>query len=132
MNDITLIGTVPKRITYHFTEAGHDLVRFTLRTSIARSAAAENENSAGATFVDHHCQAWGPAALDIHTHLKPGDRILVRGELHYRNHRNRRGEVQRFAEVHVRGYTYLGAEAGLTVKLKTYSSTIPPVSLVSE
>ena len=49
--------------------------------------------------VVHHCLAWGPAALDLHAHLKVGDRVMVRGELRYR--------CDRRVEIVVRQYTYL-------------------------
>ena len=58
----------------------------------------------------HHCRSWGPAALDLHAHLKVGDRLLIRGELTYRYRRLRSGETVRVTEITVRGYTYLGRE----------------------
>lgn len=116
MNDITLIGILPKRVSYHFTEGGRDLIRFTLRTGNSGKSQDKGASQNKSPAIDHHCQAWGPAAIDLHTNLKPGDRVMIRGELQYRNHRNRRGELQRFAEIHVRGYTYLGTQSPLTFR----------------
>ena len=109
MNDLTLIGSVPKPATYHCTERGRDMLRFVVATGGKSNHAS---SAAGSVYfpaaTEHHCIAWGPAALDLHEHLKIGERIMIRGELHYRTHRNRKGELQRFAEVYVKSYTYLG------------------------
>lgn len=88
MNTVTLVGHVAAAPVYHCTPAGQDLSRFRLATP-GRTALQE-----------HHCLAWGPAALDLHRHLRVGERMLVRGELNYTS--------QGRAEVVVRGYTYLG------------------------
>ena len=104
MNEITLIGQVPKAPTYHCTEEARDLLRFALQTS--RGGAKPSSTRGGADL--HHCQIWGSAAIDLHKHLRPGDRLLIRGELRYRTHRNRSGSLQRLSEIHVKSYTYLG------------------------
>lgn len=96
MNEITLIGYLRCPPTYHCTAQGQDLARFEVRTVVSG-----NEDR-------HHCIAWGPAALDLHTHLHPGDRLLIRGELRYRLQRNRWGGVLRVPEVYVKAYSYLG------------------------
>ena len=99
MNELTLIGQLAAPSTYHCTEQARDLLRFTLRTGRSKDAD---------TTDLHHCQIWGPAALDLHRHLNPGDRLMIRGELRYRSHRNRLGHTRRLAEIHVKSYTYLG------------------------
>jgi len=99
MNDLTLIGRLPVLPTYHCTSRGQDLARFELRTST--TTATDREEA-------HHCIAWGPAALDLHQHLRVGDRLLVRGELRYRSRRLRSGGMVRVPEIYVKGYTYLG------------------------
>lgn len=102
MNELTLIGRLAAPSTYHCTEEARDLLRFTLRTGRSKDAVATDL---------HHCQIWGPAALDLHRHLNVGDRLMVRGELRYRSHRNRLGNTQRLAEIHIKSYTYLGRGA---------------------
>ncbi|OAV45028.1 single-stranded DNA-binding protein [Lewinella sp. 4G2] len=108
MNQLTLIGQVRKPMTYHCTEGGRDMLRFAVATGGTETA---SNSKAGTTYypalTEHHCIAWGPAALDLHAHLGKGDRLMINGELHYRTHRNRKGDLQRFAEIYVRGYTYL-------------------------
>jgi len=84
--------------TYHCTHAGQDLTRFEIRTT-----ATEDDKPEA-----HHCTAWGPAALDLHRHLNPGDRLLVRGELRYRSRTLRQGGTLRVPVIYVRGYAYLG------------------------
>lgn len=101
MNEITLIGQLSIGPTYHCTVHGQDLLRFELRTPTPGQNRVEAEAA-------HHCIAWGPAALDLHQHLNPGDRLLVRGELRYRTRRDRRGGGVRIPEIHVKGYSYLG------------------------
>ena len=103
MNEITLIGELSFPPTYHCTTEGRDLTRFELRTISAASASHRKPIVAA-----HHCTAWGPAALDLHEHLIPGDRLMVRGELRYRTRKDRRGGVVRLPEIYVRGYSYLG------------------------
>jgi single-stranded DNA-binding protein len=98
MNDITLIGHLHLPATYHCTTEGQDLTRFELRCA---STTSEQEEA-------HHCTAWGPAALDLHRHLNPGDRLLVRGELRYRQLTTRQGGTLRVPVIYVRGYSYLG------------------------
>jgi len=98
MNEITLIGQLAFPPTYHCTHKGLDLTRFELRTNTGERQEA------------HHCTAWGPAALDLHEHLHPGDRLLIRGELRYRRRTNRLGGTLRVPEIYVRGYSYLGRE----------------------
>jgi single-stranded DNA-binding protein len=99
MNQIMLIGQLAYPATYHCTGAGQDLVRFELRTT---STSGPKDTEA------HHCTAWGPAALDLHRHLKVGDRLLVNGELRYRRRRTRQGGTLRVPVIYVRGYSYLG------------------------
>lgn len=99
MNQITLIGQLAFPPTYHCTFEGQDLTRFEIRT---KSALGNGREAA------HHCTAWGPAALDLHRHLQAGDRLLVSGELRYRQRRDRRGGTLRVPEIYVKGYTYLG------------------------
>lgn len=99
MNQIMLIGQLEFPPTYHCTGEGQDLARFELRTT---STGGPNKTEA------HHCTAWGPAALDLHQHLKVGDRLLVNGELRYRRRRTRQGGTLRVPVIYVRGYSYLG------------------------
>lgn len=98
MNQITLIGQLAFPPTYHCTHQGQDLTRFEIRTAATEGGKPEA----------HHCTAWGPAALDLHRHLNPGDRLLVRGELRYRSRTLRQGGTLRVPVIYVRGYSYLG------------------------
>ena len=107
MNQITLIGQVALPPVYHCTNLGQDLVRIELRTKTPTGHTA------------HHCTAWGPAAIDLHTHLSRGDRILIRGELHYRSRRSARRSMHRIAEVYIQDYSYLGREALLELTYPT-------------
>lgn len=97
MNNISLIGQLIVAPVYFCTEAGRDLTRFQLSCATSKDAP-----------VIHHCQAWGPAALDLHQHLEAGERLQVRGELRYRERNSRRGGVVRIPVIHVREYSYLG------------------------
>ena len=92
MNTISLLGQVVREPAYHCTTKGQDLTRFDL---VAGEATDSNT-----TPPVHECEAWGPAALDLHEHLLAGSRLLVRGTLDYRSSGR--------AYVRVRGYTYLG------------------------
>lgn len=104
MNTLTLIGTVCGSPVYHCTERAQDIVRLRLRTT---------DRNSGEHL--HHCVAFGPAAIDLHTHLKAGEQLLVRGELLYRK-RTVGGSVVSLPYVLLRGYSYLGAvnEVGAT------------------
>lgn len=116
MNEITLIGRVHRPTTYHCTEEARDLLRFVLATSTP-PVISTNSIAHGGEVPEpslHHCLAWGAAALDLHQSLSIGDRLMVKGELNYRNHKNRRGELRRFAEIKVTGYVYLRGEATIT------------------
>lgn len=95
MNCVSLIGSLAAAPVYFCTQDGHDLTRFVL------------EDAADAT-CNHHCQAWGPAALDLHTHLRAGNRLLVRGELRYRARSLPDGTAYNIPVIHVTGYSYLG------------------------
>ena len=106
MNEITLLGTISKPPTYHCTDRGQDLIRLSLRTQ--HTPAPADGRPREPAYVEHFCHAWGPAALDLHTHLRPGDRLLIRGELSYRTHRHRTAGVRRIPDIRVTGYTYLG------------------------
>ncbi len=109
MNQITLLGDLQRLPTYHCTQEGQDLTRFTLRT--------RDDN----TEVLHFCTAWGPAALDLHQHLRAGDRLLVRGELRYRERPAGTAGHYRVPVVHVSGYTYLGRGEADTVTYRSRS-----------
>ena len=87
MNNLQLIGTVTGNVAYFCTNEGRDLTRFQLTTD--------------ATL--HHCEAWGPAALDLHASLRVGETVCIEGPL---RHRVRRSGAER-PTVTVRGYTYL-------------------------
>jgi len=100
MNHILLIGTVVAPPVYFCTEQGRDLTRIQLSTPAP--AAVRGETTL------HHCRAWGPAALDLHEHLKVGDRLLVRGELRYRRRRVGGEEQVNVPVIHIHSYTYLG------------------------
>ncbi len=97
MNSLTLIGGVLAPPVYHCTAGAQDLCRFQLVTQDRR----------GKAHV-HHCMAWGPAALDLHAHLREGEQFLVRGELLYRTVSVAGVQTQR-PYVLVRKYTYLSA-----------------------
>lgn len=99
MNTISLIGYLFAEPVYHCNEEGRDLTRFQLHSS---------NLSGKQVSVVHHCQAWGPAALDLHEHLTVGERLLIRGELRYRERKNQLGGEFRLAVIHVKEYTYLG------------------------
>lgn len=102
MNNIVLIGTIAAAPVYHCTERGSDLTRFQL------SVSANSLTSPVA--VVHHCRAWGPAALDLHQHLRPGDRLILRGELLYRQRRLAGGELVNVPVIEIQSYSYLGRE----------------------
>jgi len=95
MNCISLIGCLAAAPTYFCTQEGRDLTRFVL-------------DDTADTSRSHHCQAWGPAALDLHTHLRTGNRLLVRGELRYRSRLLPDGTSYNVPVIHVLGYSYLG------------------------
>lgn len=99
MNSITLIGSLYTPPTYYCTRDGRDLTRFQIHD--------DGVNGEPATGVFHHCQAWGPAALDLHEHLTEGERLLVRGELRYRLRTDGVGATQ-VPYIHVKAYSYLG------------------------
>ena len=96
MNRVWLTGHVCGQITYHCTAGGSDLTRFCLST-----------RSADRADTLHHCEAWGPAALDLHTHLRSGDTLCLIASLTYRG-RGRDREYRRVPRLTVRAYTYLG------------------------
>lgn len=96
MNELTLIGFLRKPVTYYCTAKGQDLVRFEICTTVAGKE----------DF--HHCIAWGPAALDLHQYLVPGDRLLLKGVLQYRIRSKRNVGAIRVPEIQVKAYTYLG------------------------
>lgn len=100
MNTISLIGRLSAEPVYYCTTEGRDLTRFQLRND----ATEEGETVKSV----HHCQAWGPAALDLHKHLTEGEQLLVRGELRYRERQGIRGGVQQVPFIYVKEYTYLG------------------------
>ena len=101
MNKILLLGTVITAPVYFSTDQGQDLIRLTLETP-------SREDLPGET-IHHHCLAWGPAALDLHEHLKHGDRIMVRGELQYRQRKGRGEEPINVPFIQIRSYSYLGS-----------------------
>ena len=96
MNSLTLIGEVVGEPVYHCGTRAQDIVRIRLRT-LDRN---------GGKHV-HHCVGFGPAAIDLHTHLKPGEQLLVRGELLYRK-RMVDGDIVSLPYILLRGYSYLG------------------------
>lgn len=113
MNQVILIGQLAYAPTYHCTHGGQDLTRFEVRTPLLEADQSEA----------HYCTAWGPAALDLHRHLHPGDRILVRGELHYRKRTLRQGGTLRVPVIHVKGYSYLGRPADRINTMETEAGT---------
>ena len=100
MNSLTLIGEVVSAPVYFCTEQGQDLVRFQLRTTDERGK-----------DTLHHCQAWGPLALDLHRHLRKGEWSMVRGPLKYRP-LNVGGRRVQLPYVHIAAHSYLGKVAG--------------------
>ena len=102
MNRVLLIGRLQGDPTYHFTEGGMDIVRFALDTE-----------TSGACSGIHHCLAYGPAAIDLHTHLVHGTLLSVAGRLAYRS---QRGAVR--STVVVEAYSYLDGIAGIRKAVK--------------
>ena len=98
MNRILLIGHLSAAPVYFCTAEGRDLTRFQLHVDPTEERPA----------LIHHCQAWGPAALDLHEHLTEGERVLVRGELRYRERSLEGIGTVQVPYVYVRGYSYLG------------------------
>lgn len=101
MNKTLLLGTVIAAPVYFCTDQGQDLIRLKLETPAREDEPGE--------AVQHHCLAWGPAALDLHEHLKQGDRIMVRGELQYRQQRGRGEGIINVPFIRIRSYSYLGS-----------------------
>ncbi len=99
MNTVSLLGRVVGRPVYFCTKGGHDLTRIILRT--------ETGPPTNRTRQSHHCIAWGPAALQLHEHLRPGDRLMVGGELRYRQRKDAAGRTSVRTEIHVLGFTFL-------------------------
>ena len=95
MNSVGLIGTVATPPVYYCTEDARDLLRFQIRTGSPPG-------------VVHHCLVWGPAALCLHEQLRRGERLLVRGELHYRSRSLRDGGVVQVPVVQVLDWSFLG------------------------
>lgn len=95
MNRISLIGQVGSKPSYYCTKEGRDLLRFELMTT-----------GRNGKLQSHHCTAWGPAALELHTELRLGAKLIVQGELNYRR-RIISGQSVAIAAIYVRGYSFL-------------------------
>lgn len=100
MNNILLLGHLVAPPAYFCTEQGRDLTRLQLLTPVTSGLEGE--------AAIHHCRAWGPAALDLHQHLEPGDRLLVRGELLYRQRKLSTGKLINVPVIQIKSYSYLG------------------------
>ncbi|WP_371930939.1 single-stranded DNA-binding protein [Lewinella sp. JB7] len=100
MNALTLIGTVADHPVYHCTTRARDLVRIQLITYDRRGGSHR-----------HHCLAYGQVALDLHQHLRPGEKLLVRGELCYRQVRLDNRLIDR-PYVLIRKYGFLQTPGG--------------------
>lgn len=98
MNTISILGRVCADPVYFCTNEGRDLTRFSVRNA---------PEGNGATSSVHHCQVWGPAALELHASLEAGDRLIVRGELRYRKRVMQEGSVN-VPFIYVKDYGYLG------------------------
>ncbi len=101
MNSLTLIGEVVSDPIYFCTEKAQDLTRIQIRTTDDR----------GQTTL-HHCQAWGPLALDLHRRLRKGEWFMVRGPLKYRPLRIGDRRVQ-LPYIHIAAHSYLGRVTGV-------------------
>ncbi|THH41492.1 single-stranded DNA-binding protein [Neolewinella litorea] len=97
MNQVSLIGRITRPPVYYCTPRGMDLTRIQLLTHDRRGRAHH-----------HHCLAYGPAALTLHTHLETDNLLLIRGELLYREHRRGDRVVDR-PYVLIRQYSFLDA-----------------------
>ncbi|PHI20412.1 hypothetical protein CEQ90_08100 [Lewinellaceae bacterium SD302] len=98
LNRVNLIGRVVDHIFYTTTErAAADLIRFKVATP--------NENHEPDT---HQCLAWGPIGLQLHTYLKRGSQIALRGKLSYHQFENSLGEQVITPEIRVDQFTFLG------------------------
>jgi single-stranded DNA-binding protein len=95
MNRIQLVGQLDCPPVYFCTQAGQDLCRLRLRVPVKE----------GVTEL-HYCTAWGPAAIQLHSHLKRGDAIALSGELRYRRD-SRRDRGRKKPYVYVRSFRFL-------------------------
>ena len=95
MNEVTLLGIVVRPPVYHCTEKAQDILRIQLST----------RDRKGKKHI-HHCLAFGQGALDLHSYLSAGNRLMVRGELLYKSIMLAGKQVQR-PYVLVRAFTFL-------------------------
>lgn len=114
MNSIRLLGRVSGHPIYYCTRKAMDIVRIKLVT----------KDKAGKLHT-HHCLAYGPAAIDLHTHLATDNRLMVKGELLYRD-RISNGRTSTIPYILVRQYTYLDGP----VKMVNPASDPPPCAVV--
>lgn len=97
MNTVTLIGRTAAAPVYYCNHRAQDIARLQLVTLDRR----------GGEHV-HHCVAFGPAAIDLHTHLRLHEQLAIRGELLYRDRRIG-NSVHKVPYVLIRQYTYLSS-----------------------
>lgn len=107
-NVIRLIGVLENNPLYVTTENGADLTRFELVTS--RQIEGTEPRFDQTIYDRHQCTTWGPTALILHEHLKPGSKLAIQGQLVYGEYQDEKGENRQITEVQVTGFTFLGEE----------------------
>jgi hypothetical protein len=96
MNSLHLLGTVHRPPVYFCTEQGRDLCRLVIRSG----SLAEN------SLAYHHCTAWGPAALSLHTYLSKGSKLAIIGQLRYRKGKPGTSGMHRRPYIHIQSFRF--------------------------
>ena len=95
INTITISGKIQKKIELYESERGNAVCSFIVKTTYKEWNGTEKVKKA--TF--HRVKSFGSCAEMCMERLKEGDRIVVQGRMHYRNHQDGDGNERNSAEI---------------------------------
>lgn len=105
MNQVVLLGNLCTDVRiYQLDKGGHVKAEFRLASSRPRFAAASRQP----TFID--VAAWGQLAIACHKYLVKGERVLVRGQLVFREFQSTRETRPNSGKPALKRYMYIRAE----------------------
>jgi len=109
VNMAILLGNVGAEPEIRTTQGGTRMAKFSLATS--RTFTDRNQQTQEETEW-HRCTVWGKLADVVEAYVHKGDRLYIRGRIHYSTSEDNRGNKTYWTDIIVDDLTMLGSPQG--------------------
>ncbi len=106
MNKVILCGNITKDIELRQTTNGKTVVQFTVATN---KKVKDQTGQYKDLPAFHNLVAWGNIADNIARYFSKGSKILIEGELLYRNYQDKNNQTRYVTEIIVNNFYFVGS-----------------------